>query len=259
MATAAEIREWARSQGLEVPAKGPVPPHLKDAYEAWHDDGGGQLPDGGDTTSEPGPPPGDPDERKPRNVSTPRTARLGGFGRRGGGAKKKRARPKHPRVPVDDLIATGWRALAGMARPLPATSRLLKIQAPVAGLILEDTVKGTAVDALLQPFARTTRSAEALAVLLGPPVLVTAIQLNPDAQPFLIEPLRELMLRWCKIAGPKMKEALDREREFEEEFGETVDDLIGALFAQPDQPASPAEAMRQEEDAVRQAQEAMMT
>ena len=36
MATAAEIRRWAIDQGLDVPGRGPLPPHLTDAYDAWH-------------------------------------------------------------------------------------------------------------------------------------------------------------------------------------------------------------------------------
>jgi hypothetical protein len=267
MPTDADIRRWAREQGLEnVPARGPVPPHIRDAWDAHHD--GNVIPLNGDGPepgnddfgglAEPGPPPAeDTAERKPRNIRTPRGQGLAVL-RKGRGKAKAGPKKKHPRVPVDDLIATAWRALAGMARPLPATSRLLKIQAPVAGAILEDTVKGTAVDRILQPFARTTKGAEAIAVLLGPPVIVTAMQVNPDMQPFLMEPLRELMLRWCKVAGPKMREALEREREFEAEFGETVDDLLLSLFESPQAGDDPVASMQAEEAAVRAAQERVM-
>ena len=34
--SAAEIREWARSQGLEVPERGRIPADVRDAYEAAH-------------------------------------------------------------------------------------------------------------------------------------------------------------------------------------------------------------------------------
>jgi hypothetical protein len=153
-------------------------------------------------------------------------------------------------VPVDDLIAGLWRGLAGFARPLPATSRLLKLQAPVAGVILEDTVKGSVVDRWLQPLARTSKAGEAMFVLAAPPLMVAAIELDPSKAPFIMPVLRESMLRWCKIAGPKMADALKREREFEEQFGEDVDELLAMLF---DKAADPAgdEAM------IRETQEAM--
>src|SRR6185437_8470244 len=145
------------------------------------------------------------------------------------GAKKPGAKPK-PRVPVDDLIAGVWRGLAGFARPLPATSRLLRLQAPVAGAVLEDTVRNTVVDKWLQPLAHTTASGEAMFALLGPPLMVTALQLQPQSAPFIMPVLRESLLIWCKIAGPKMEAAMRREREFEAEFGADVDDLIAQLF-----------------------------
>jgi hypothetical protein len=227
MATAAEIRRWAIDQGLDVPGRGPLPPHLTDAYDAWHGTDN-DIDDGQD--AEPGPPPADTAERKPRSIRTPRAA---SWRNRARGKGKARPRAKHPRVPVDDLIAGLWRGAAGFARPLPPTSRLMKIQAPVAGAILEDVVKGTAIDRLLQPLARTTAGAEALFALAGPPIMVTALQLQPDMEPFIMPLLRESLLRWCKIAGPKMKEALAREKEFEDEFGATVDDMIAMLFAPP--------------------------
>ena len=34
--TAAEIREWARENGCEVPDRGRVPSDVRDAYEAAH-------------------------------------------------------------------------------------------------------------------------------------------------------------------------------------------------------------------------------
>jgi hypothetical protein len=245
----ADIRAWAEANGRAVGARGGISKALRDDYEtaqleAALSDGPSDA-DFGDV-AEPGPPPADVTERKPRTIPAPRTRR----GARDWLGRPRKAKPKgkaRPRVPVDDLIAGVWRAAAGFARPLPATSRLLKMQAPVAGAVLEDAVKGTFVDTVLQPVARAGQTGEAFAVLVLPPVLVAAIELDPGRMPFLLPPLRELMLRWAHVAGPKMAAALAREREFEEQFGEDVDGLLAMLFEGMDAAA--------EEAAVRDAQE----
>jgi hypothetical protein len=270
MTDAAVIRAWLREQGDDIGERGTIPQAARDRYEAAHNATGGNAgapstaPRGPDyppgmtdadfDISEPGAPP-ESAEVRPRTVAMPtRRERLASWRRKQ--APKGKARKPKPRVPVDDLIAGVWRGLAGFTRPLPPTSRLLKIQAPVAGAILEDTVKGTAVDRLLQPIARAGKSGEAVAVLVGPPLLVTAVQLQPESAPFIMPVLRELMLRWCKVAGPKMTEALKREKEFEEEFGQNVDELLAFLFSDltVHEGESPLQA---EEEAVKRAQETL--
>ena len=251
MTTQAEVRAWMRESGEDVGTRGTVAQSDIDRYEAAHAPGPDYPPGMNDddfTISEPGPPPADAAEKKPRNIATPTPAAKFGAWRKGKAKAKPKGKAK-PRVPVDDLIAGLWRGLAGFARPLPATSRLLKIQAPVAGVILEDTVKGTIVDHWLQPLARTTKGAEAVFALLGPPVLVTAIQLQPDSAPFILPVLRESMLMWCRVAGPKMADAMKREVEFEAEFGQNVDELLAFLFSDPTEQG--------EEERVRAAQQAM--
>jgi len=266
----AEIRAWLREQGEDVGARGTLPRAQRDRYDAAHpgpDYDPGMSDADFDVSAADAPPPDDETEAKPRAVATPKPAsKLAGWGRGRAKAAGKTAKgkPRHPRVPVDDLIAGVWRGLAGFARPLPATSRLLKIQAPIAGVLLEDTVKGTVVDRWMQPLARTSKNAEAIAVLVGPPVLVGAIEMqrfralaageDPNQVPamgLLLPPLRELLLRMCKVGGPKMAAAMAREREFETEFGQTVDDMLMFLFD------IDGGAGAGEDDAVRRAQEAM--
>jgi hypothetical protein len=239
MASDSEVKDWLNSQGIAAPPRGPVAKAHRKLYDDAHQqtgDGepGPDYPDGMDgadfDTSAAGPPP-EPEDT-PRPVATPGPlAKVVNLRNRKktAGDKKRPGRPR-PRVPVDDLIAGVWRGLAGFARPLPATSRLLRLQAPVAGAILEDTVKGTVVDKWLQPLARTTANGEAMFALFGPPLMVTALQLQPQSAPFILPVLRESLLIWCKISGPKMEAAMRREREFESEFGQDVDALIEMLF-----------------------------
>lgn len=254
-AAPADIRKWAKGKGREVTQRGPLPAELVTEYEAEHQ--GADLEPGPDdfgpepAVSEPGPPPPDLTEKAPRPVVTPRGRGLAAVldktsrGPRPGKDKPGRARKAHPRVPVDKLISTGWGLLASFARPIPPTSRLLRLQAPVAGVLLEDVVRGTVVDRLLQPIARGEESGKAMAALLGPPVLVTMISLQPSALPVLLPMLRHSLLIWCEVAGPKMKLAVAREADFEETYGETVDDMIELILAAA--PTNPAEKAEDDE------------
>lgn len=250
-----EIRDWLRGQGEDVPVRGPIPKAARARYELAHppeptDD---DFPDDVDDISEPGPPPADP-ETRPRNITTPKAPRMPW--RRGKTPARGKGKPRHKRVPLDDTIATAWRFLGSLAKPLPATSRLLKIQAPVAGRILEPVLRDTIADRILQPIARTTEGAEAVAVLLVPPAVITAMQLNPSTIPFLMPVLRETLMRMIRIAGPAMAESLRQERAFEEQFGGSVDDMIALLLSEivVAEGVSPEQA---EEEVVRRAQEAM--
>jgi hypothetical protein len=254
MSDAQDIRQWFAAQGRPLPARGTISAGARAEFEAasldtMYDTEPGDAEFGADPgdIAEPDGPPADVTEKRPRSIATPRAASSRS---RWGRAKTAKGKAKaRPRVPLDDLIATVWRGLAGMVRPLPATSRLLKIQAPVAGVVLEPVVKETIVDTFLQPLARTSASAEALIVLAGPPLLVAAMEMDPARVPVLLPVARELMLRWCRIAGPRMAEAMKRENEFEQEFGETVDSILSLLETE----LAPGD----EDAAVRKAQEAM--
>jgi hypothetical protein len=253
---AAEIRAWAHQRGRPCPERGTIPKALRDDWEREQleaavligaDDPELFPPAGDDPGSEPAPPP-DLSERRPRNVAAAKRSRWPLPGRGKPQAKGKGRAKAKPRVPLDDLIATLWRGAAGMLRPLPATSRLLKIQAPVAGALLEPMARGTIADTILQPLARTTEGAEAIAALAGPPILVAMMELDPAKADLCMPILRELMLRWCKLAGPKMAEAMARESEFEEQFGATVDSILSLLGEQLADQGAEDEAVRQVQD-----------
>jgi hypothetical protein len=251
-----EIRDWAREQGRDVSDRGPLSAGLRAEYELAHGFNEADGPtdaDFPDDVSEAAAPPADTPEpeRRPRNVQVPRKMPWQRHDTKG-----RKTRPKHKRVSLDDTIATGWRFLASLAKPLPATSRLLKIQAPVAGKILEPALRDTLVDRVLQPLARASEGAEAVAVLLVPPVVVTAMQLNQASIPLLMPVLRETLMRMIRISGPAMAEAMAQEKEFEEQFGGSVDDLIGLLLSEIT--VEEGESADQAEEAVvRRAQEAM--
>lgn len=126
-------------------------------------------------------PPDEPEkpasETKPRRVRTTRprarsklTAWL--TGEQDG--KEGKSRKRFPRVKLDKLVERAWSQLAEAAPVLPL-EKMLYAQAPFAGLVLEDTLKGTVVDKVLQPVARAEEKAEAIGGLLGPPMFIMGV------------------------------------------------------------------------------------
>jgi hypothetical protein len=279
MATATEVRAWAVAEG-NATSRGKLradvitdwnTTHPDDPYEtgAARDGFTGNAPDYPDADFDANFPDADPlgdtGETPPRNPRSKKATTKGfsnPFSRKPtrGTAKKKR-----PRVSTEDVLGSLWRAGAKLATPLPPLQRTLRVQAPVAGLLLEDAVKGTAVDLVLQPFARLAGQGKAISAIAGPPVLVTALTMHmqmreaagEEPNPFFmtagIEALRASLMTWMDIAGPKFAEAMAREKDFEEKYGQDVDTMIMWLLSPPVDPRNEA-AVEAEEEAIRRAQ-----
>jgi hypothetical protein len=282
--SASDIRNWASAEGIDVNPRGNIPGDVRERYDAAHPSPNGTAgtsgPDYPDEEFETafGEPPeeefdesvmGETAPRRPKAArpSTRSTTTGRGRGLFNRGGKKKPGAKKKPRVSTEDVLGSVWRGMAKLAAPLPPLQRTLRIQAPVAGLILEDAVKDTAADVLLQPFARLAGQGKVVSALLGPPVIVTALivhqqqraamQPPQDPNPMVVsvgvEALRSSLMVWMEVAGPKFETAMRREREFEEKYGQSVDDMISMLLAPPVDPAD-AMAVQAEEDAIRRAQ-----
>jgi hypothetical protein len=279
MATATDVRAWAKANGRGS-TRGSLPKaligdwdaeHPADPYEAGAPRGedNGHAPDYPTDVDDfdslfPDPPElGDTGETPPRKPRTKTQA----TGVRGlfGGKKKTAAGKKKPRVSTEDLLGSLWRAGAKLLTPLPPLQRTLRMQAPVAGLLLDDVVKDTVVDPLLQPLARIAAQGKAVQALVGPPAFVTAIMAhqaqraaqelepNPFFMAIAVEGLRSSLMAWMEVAGPKFEIAMQREAEFEEKYGKSVDDMMQMIFAPPTDPGD-VETVMAEEEAIRRAQ-----
>ena len=184
-------------------------------------------------------------ERARRFVEERRNRTTGKTGGAGKAVKKAtpKIRPVGPRVDTSKVIEWGWAMLARMAAPVSVpVARTLAMQAPVAGEILEDTVKDTALDRVLQPFARIGDGSEAVVALLAPPILVGVMHKNPKTVPALTPLLRSALVSWVKIAGPKLEARQQEETEFEEKYGQTVDMMMAGIFegiAEPEEESAP--------------------
>lgn len=153
---------------------------------------------------------------------------------------KAKAKPVKPRVSLESLITRGWQMLAQAVQPIaPPVARVLDMQAPVAGMILEDPIKGTIVDKILQPIARVEKGGEIAFALLGPPMLIGALAAKPASAPVVVPLLREALRLWVDIAGPKLAQVKAREEKFKEEYGTQVDDMIDYFLGHTDYPGGP--------------------
>jgi len=158
-------------------------------------------------------------EQRPRRVRPPRKPLAERLRSAGGQGKGKGRKKHHPRVRVDGLISRGWEILGSVAtRVDPPVGRCLILQAPIAGLVLEDVVRDTVIDRGLQPIARVEEKAELVASLVLPPLLVgglEAAQRLPEPQrkareavlwPLLVESL----ILSDRVAGAYSEEVLAR-------------------------------------------------
>lgn len=223
-----DIREWAERTG-NLPDSGRVTKAVRDAYTAEHESSD-SAPAFEDTVM-----PTASSERAPDVSGDSTVTRARGLLKRAGQKRTQTRRaPKktHPRVAVDRLIERGWEMMARAVQPvnLPV-ARVLHMQAPVAGLILEDEIKGTVIDRVLQPLARTEKRGETALALVGPPVLVGVLTSKPELAPVVIPLLKESLAIWLDIAGPKMEVQAERAKEFQEKYGDQIDAIISMILA----------------------------
>lgn len=241
MTTDREIRTWLRESGHDVPERGRLGEEWRAVWaEANPDEPLGDNP--GLSANEPGdggPIPGqlefETGEQKP--VPPP-----GLGGKLLGGRREPRMRRPKARVSLESLAGGAWALLGNAAatQGLLPTARVLQMQAPVAGAILEDTLRGTVADKVLQPLARGQETASDLMALLGAPVIVTAISLRPASAPVLLPMLRSSMRQWLLIAGPRIKAKQRQEAKALRELGvedggmdELLDSMMAELFPAP--------------------------
>jgi len=277
-AATTDVREWAKAQGYEVGDKGRLSRALRDEYDAAHQEPGGEpgAPpgpedeagpgggyDGGVTEADfpPGPAAAEPaadgaqeaaGEARPRRVArTRRPART--FAERvwgGGGDKAKRPAKKHPRVSLKGFAEDMFLDLAWTFQGLPPLEKILYLQAPLAGQVVEDTVKGTAVDRVLQPAARFDRQFKAVEALTAP-AWVAAIMVrgrkdeNGDYSPetkLMFSGLRHALLSMSRITDTDFEQLKTKSEELRTASGQ-IDAMIAWLFEMPDLTEEQLQAM----------------
>lgn len=238
MSESQDIRVWAREHGYEVKDQGRIPGDVKQAYEGRSEAAAEDEPMVITPTPEDaaGPEPGGTVNGERPPVATPRS-KSGLFSRQPTATKPKTGQPKprRNRVSIENVLSTGWgiaaMALARRPEAIPV-ARIMDMQAPVAGIIGEDLLKGTLVDRILQPLARGGAKAEMTVALVGPPLLVGIMTAQPGTFPVLRPMLKMSMMTWLEVAEPAMRKVQKRQETWSEKFGDIdIDAMIDALWA----------------------------
>lgn len=217
-----DIRDWQDNQPAVAVFREPG------------DDADGTFPSGDESLN------GERVEEQAPNIPSPLLVKARELGEKARGSfsapKKTSVSKVRQRVSVDKLIGTAWGILSQVTAPINLpVARVFAIQAPVAGLVLEDVVKNTIVDRLLQPIARVEAGGEVAFALLGPPVLVAAMTKFPERAPILVPLLRQSLRAWIDIAGPKLEHVAKQEAKFEEQYGQRIDEMIAFFVSPPEQ------------------------
>lgn len=268
-------RAVLREHGYDVPDKGKLSNEHLAAYErlrqqpADHFDGGVTEADFGDDDDGPGGSYDDSaEESTPRSVGGQRGNRAktagvkarGLFGRARKAAKPKVTKKRHAWVGTADVIEHFWSQLAWSARPLPPLQKILAAQAPTAGAVLQDALKGTIIDrGILQPVARFEDRAQAINAMAGPPIWTMMISMfggavtdqagNPirDADGNyvfdnrtapMVGGLRFSLISWLKVAAKSADDIIESAAELTK-LGEEADKLIQWILAPPEPGQSP--------------------
>jgi hypothetical protein len=264
-ASASDVRAWARANGIEVNDKGAISGAVSEAYRAAHngqpegspdyppgmDDSDfdlaeAELPDDVDDTAEVAP----RRVASPKRGSSPTTLpKLSDRFRRGKSAArpKGRAKPKRPRTSTAELIGSAWRIAAKVAQPLPPMYRTLRLQSVIAGPLLDDAVKGTMVDPILQPLARMSQAGQTVSALVAPNLAIGAMayhlhQTNGEPNPVVMQACQEMLryglMAMMRVGGEAFAVQLAKDKADEEQFGTSVDELMAMILADMADPAT---------------------
>jgi hypothetical protein len=222
-----DVREWGKANGFNILDGNPIlPKGLREAFVEAHRDSNDV--DNGDEVTVIVP---ETKPKIPRRSVVDRARELTDKDR----LKSKISKLKRPRISVDRIVGRGWEMLARIVQPvnLPI-ARVLEVQAPVAGLILDSIIKDTLFDKILQPMAQAEEKGEIAFALIGPPLLVGLIQAKPEMQAVLVPALKEALRVWIDVAGPKIEIVKKRDAEFQEHYGQDIDNMIAMFFRPPD-------------------------
>jgi hypothetical protein len=271
-----DVRAWLQAHpeelpgGQVVPGKGRIPAPLQAIYDQAHPGG---PPDGPATLDEgdydegmsaadftaAAEPPEETPERPPKRVRAARREQARGLRERiwgaGKGTPAARPRKKHPRVSLKGFAEDMFLDLAWTFQGLPPMERILYLQAPLAGQVVEDTCKGTVVDVVLQPVARIDRQFKAFEALTAP-VWVAAIMTRGEKEPvfdkagkqvgvdytagtkMMFGMLRHSLLSMTRVAAVDFEELKSKADDLKGQSGQ-IDAMIAWLFEMPE----PTEAL----------------
>ena len=141
---------------------------------------------------------------------------------------KAQTRPGR-RVSAADTLGDVWSGIGSLAirsgnhAPL---GRCLQFQAPVAGEMLDEAVRGSFIDKLvLQPVVKGRGRFDLLGAVMGPPLIVLAMERNPAQADSLMPMLRASIRSSLPLMVPAIKKVQEKEAKAAEAAAELFPDL----------------------------------
>ncbi len=177
------------------------------------------------------------DDRSAESPEAPKETRPSGPRRRFLAPQRpKRRQRRASTAPLwHGIWGGGGSALGSSERWLPV-SRVLLMQADMAGPILDDLVKNTMVDRLLQPLARQGAQATAISALVGPPLLIALLsqhpELEPALRPVLVPLLRSMLTEMVRGAAQVQAQEAKLTAALADAGMDLGPDPVGMLLAQ---------------------------
>lgn len=143
--------------------------------------------------------------------------------------KERRPGGSAKRVSGSEFIGSAWEILGGFVSRYPRhrpSGLMLQFQSQAAGEILDEAIKGTFVDRIaLQKLVRAKGTLDSISSVLLPPVLVFAIEMNPDRAQMLMP----MLYSSIKNSLPKMVAPVKKARKKAEEEAEAIRQLFPEL------------------------------
>jgi hypothetical protein len=282
-----DVRDWAREQGMDVKDRGRLPKAVQERFDAEHAEpgqvnGGGSYDggvteadfpaaaaaalgplqeDGGPATEAPAPATArrrgrdaDTGETRPRAVRKAKVRKS--FRERvwgGDGTKPDRPKTRHPRMSLKGLAEDTFLDLAWAFQHVPPVEKVLYLEAPLAGEVLDKTVRGTAADRVFQPIARANAQIKGFEALTAPlwVALIMARGRKDENGAYSPETvlmfggLRHALLSLTRSTSLDFDQLREKSEELRTASGQ-IDRMIEWLFEVPEQPAEQAERTGQE-------------
>ena len=262
MASTAEMRAWLRDEGHDVPDRGRLSPALIQLFEDGQDNAVDiDLPDADVIDI------GLPDEPEPERTVDPEVrpsrtrakqsastrsqsflSRMLAGDDKGKPGTKKPAR-KQGRVSLEKLVTRGYQMAGRILTPIsPAASMCLRVQAPMAGVMLNDIATGTVMDRILQPAARAEQKLDVVFALTVPPLACMGLEMTGGMEPtpdvlfrrgILQQMLRESLRTGLELSekyGEQIAASVQREAKYDSEVDSRISVIFGIVPATTEQP-----------------------
>lgn len=243
MASSQDIRQWAADNGYSLKPYGPPTKVVREAFEQAQ----GQVAVAGDVVDALDPDqtvwPADVEDQAPADAPVP-TGTPSTAGEKAPTTRKQRWRDKwrsrgkggvRGRASSEKMIDLAWSQLARMFDS-PAhwpTANVLRMQAPVAGAILDKELRGTPVDGMLQPLARLVNRGSSVGALVALPIMVHLVTVRPELQERLHPLMVDAVYSYLEIAGPEVERKRKQMARRAEQFGIDAEQFLQQVFTPP--------------------------